>query len=128
MHATRAGRFTFRLSSKLISTRLHPTAPLRSPTCSTLSVRVEQVSLTASLLLAPTAAASPTEHGLAVSVALLLLHYLALFVISSTPVLALVAPFYLQVRAVAALRHPLLESAHVLDVLSSMQAQTLAVL
>ena len=84
--------------------------------------------MTASLLLAPTAAASPTEHALAVSVALLLLQYLAPFVISSTPVLALVAPFSLQFRAFAALRHPLLESARALDVIFSMEAQTLAVL
>ena len=81
--------------------------------------------MTASLLLAPTAAASPTEHALAVSVALLLLQYLALFVIL---VLALVAPFSLQFRTLAALRDLLLEPARVLDVLFAMQAQTLAVI
>ena len=80
-------------------------------------------SLTASPLLAPAAAASPSGLALSGSVALLLLQSLALAVIFSTPILVLVAPFSLQYRALAALADHLFEPARVLDGLFSVQAQ-----
>ena len=107
---------------------MHFTARLRSPIFSTLSVREEQILLTASPLPAPTAAASLADHALDVSVALLLLQSLALLVNSKTPILVLVLASSQRQQALAVLAGPLSELSHVLDALFSVQAQTLAVL
>ena len=84
--------------------------------------------MTASPLPAPTDAASPAEHSLAVFVALLLLQSLALVIISNTPILVLVVALSRRYHALAVLADLSFESTHVLDALFSVQAQTLAVL